>query len=172
MNIPKWLVIVLIAVIVVCLLLTVWAVFFRNIADKPLAPDYAPIEKDENAEKIEGDSGDKMEASEGGGAVSISFSDEISVDISEKRVSLYFANPGKSLQDIVLQVVIQDEIIVQTGTIAPGMQIRKASLLNKMENRLSEGIYNGKLVVLYYDTETSERAMISTEIPVTITVND
>ena len=73
---------------------------------------------------------------------------------------------------MVLQVVIQDEIIVQTGTIAPGMQIRKASLLNKIENRLSEGIYNGKLVVLYYDTETGERAMISTEIPVTITVND
>ena len=60
MNIPKWLMIILIAVIVVCLLLTVWAVFFRNPADKPITPDYAPIEKDENAEKIEGDSGDKM----------------------------------------------------------------------------------------------------------------
>ncbi|MBQ8404507.1 MAG: hypothetical protein IJX55_08820 [Clostridia bacterium] len=170
MNIPKWLVIALIAVIIICLLLTVWALFFRIPANTPLTPDYAPVEKEENAENIEGDDDTKLTASPGGGAVGIIYSDKITIDLSDKKASLYFANPGKSLQDMVLQVVIQDEILVQTGTINPGKQVRTLNLLVGKESLLTEGVYEGKLMAHYYNTETGEKAMVSTAISVTITV--
>ncbi|MBQ7290798.1 MAG: hypothetical protein IJW76_03620 [Clostridia bacterium] len=170
MNIPKWLVIALIVLIIACLIITSWALFFRTPANTPLTPDYAPVEKEENAENIEGDDDTKLEADEGGGAVGLTFSDKITIDLSDKKAALYFANPGKSLQDMVLQIVIQDEIIVQTGTINPGKQVRQVDLLDGAEKRLAEGIYEGKFVVLYYDVETGERAMVSTDLLVTITV--
>ncbi len=171
MTIPKWVVIALIATIIFCLILTIWALFFRQPASTtPLTPDYAPLEAEKNAEDIEGDDDTKMEAEQGGGAVGITYSSNVIIDLSEKKAALYFANPGKSVQDMVLQIAVQDEIIVQTGTIKPGKQVRVLDLLEGRERLLAEGIYNGKLVAHYYDPETGEKAMLSTEFLITITV--
>lgn len=40
------------------------------------------------------------------------------------------------------------------------------------EKRLTAGGYNGKFIVLYYDRTSGEKAMINTEIPVTVTVTE
>ncbi len=173
MNVPKWLVVALSAIIVVSVTLTVWAIFFREPDTPPvLTPDYAPVEKEENAENIENDDDTKMEAEQGGGAVGIMYSDQVTIDLSDKKATLYFANPGKSLQDMVLQIVIKDEIIVQSGTIVPGKQIRTIDILDGKEKLLSEGIYDAKFVAYYYDAETGERAMLNTEIIITVTVKN
>lgn len=161
---------ILLAVTAAAIAVTVWALFFRE--TKPvLAPDYAPQAEEQNAETIPGDSGEKLEKPQGGGSVSLTYSKEVSIDLSEETASLVFANPGKSNQDIVLQIMIRDEVILQSGTLKPGNQVTTLELLSDAAGKLSPGGYDGKFVVFYYDQTTGEKAVVNTEIPISITVN-
>ena len=146
----------------------IWALFFRG--GPELTPDYAPQDMEQNAETIPDDTGDKMENPEGGGSVSLTYSNAVTVDLSDKMASLYFANPGKSNQDMVVQIVIQDSVISRSGTLQPGKQVKLLNLLDGAEKQLREGGYEGKFIVLYYDQSSGEKAMVNTEIPVTINV--
>ena len=163
------LILLLITVIAICV--TVWALFFRD-TGPVLAPDYAPQEEEQNAETIPGDTGEKLDNPEGGGSVSLTYSREVSIDLSDEIATLLFANPGKSNQDMVLQIVIQDTVIVQSGTLKPGNQVTTLDLLDGAAKKLSAGTYEGNFNVLYYNPETGEKAIVNTEIPITITVNN
>lgn len=148
---------------------TVWAIFFRT-PSVELTPDYAPQEIEQNVETIADDPQEKLEADEGGGAVSISYGANVSVILSNQTVALYFANPAKSTQDMLIQLVVQDTVLVQSGRIEPGNQVTTLNLADGAADMLSAGGYEGALMVYYYDHTTGERAMINTEIPVVITV--
>ena len=163
------LIIILLCVTLIAVGVTVWALFFRD-AGPTLAPDYAPQEMEQNAETIPDDTGDKMENPEGGGSVSLTYSNKVTIDLSDKMASLYFANPGKSNQDMVIQIAIQDTVILQSGTLKPGNQVKLLNLLEGAEEMLQPGGYEGKFIVLYYDQTSGEKAMVNTEIPITITV--
>ena len=165
------LILILLMITIAALAVTVWALFFRD-SGPVLAPDYAPQEEEQHAETIPNDDGEKMDQPEGGGSVSLSYAREVTVNLSDETVSLYFANPGKSNQDIVLQVVIQGEVIVQSGTLKPGNQVTSLELLEGTKKILAAGGYEGQFVVLYYHPETGEKAVVNTEIPVTITVKE
>ena len=149
--------------------ITVWALFFRD-TGPTLAPDYAPQEMEQHAESIPDDEGGKMDTPEGGGSVSLTYSNKVTIDLSDKMASLYFANPGKSNQDMVIQIAIQDTVILQSGTLVPGQQVKLLDLMEGAEKQLSPGGYEGKFIVLYYDQTSGEKAMVNTEIPITITV--
>ena len=164
---------ILAVITVAALCVTMWALFLREPDDNNkviLNPDYAPQNKEENAETIPDDTGDKMENPEGGGAVSLTYSNEVTIDISDKAAALYFANPGKSNQDMVIQIAIQDTIILQSGTLSPGNQVKLLNLLEGAEDMLQPGGYEGKFIVLYYDQTSGEKSMVNTEIPITINV--
>lgn len=162
---------ILLIITVIAICVTVWALFFRD-SGPALAPDYAPQEEEQNAETIPNDTGEKMENPEGGGSVSLTYSREVSIDLSDETATLLFANPGKSNQDMVLQIVIQDTVIVQSGTLKPGNQVTALDLLDGAAKKLSAGTYEGNFNVLYYNPETGEKAIVNTEIPITITVNN
>lgn len=166
----KLLILLLLLITVIAVSVTIWAVFIRDNTPTVLTPDYAPVETEEHAEEIPNDTDEQMESSEGGGAVSLTYTDEVSIDLSEKQASLLFGNPGKSNQDAVIQIIIQDEIIVQSGTLKPGHQVTTLDLLDGADKLLSEGTYKGKLNILYYNQESGEKAILNTEIPVDITV--
>lgn len=163
---------ILALITVAALCVTIWVVFFRepNGNKTILTPDYAPQQKEENAETIPDDTGEKMENTEGGGAVSLTYSNEVTIDLSDKTASLYFANPGKSNQDMVIQIAVQDTIILQSGTLASGNQVKLLSLLDGAEDMLRVDGYEGKFIVLYYDQTSGEKSMVNTEIPITINV--
>ena len=166
---------ILALITVAALCVTMWALFFREPSAGDdnkviLNPDYAPQKQEQNAETIPNDTGDKMAPPEGGGAVSLTYSNEVKIDISDKAAAVYFANPGKSNQDMVLQVVIQDTVILQSGTLKPGNQVKLLNLLEGAEKMLQPGGYEGKFVVLYYDPISGEKSMVNTEIPITINV--
>lgn len=165
------LILILLIITVIAICVTVWALFFRD-TGPVLAPDYAPQEEEQNAETIPGDTGEKLDNPEGGGSVSLTYSREVSIDLSDKTATLLFANPGKSNQDMVLQIVIQDTVIVQSGTLKPGNQVTALDLLDGAAKKLSAGTYEGNFNVLYYNPETGEKAIVNTEIPITITVNN
>lgn len=168
---PNLLIPILIVITIIAICVTVWALFFRN-SGPTLAPDYAPQEEEQNAETIPGDTGEKLDNPEGGGSVSLTYSREVSISLNEETATLLFANPGKSNQDIVLQIVVQDTVIVQSGTLKPGNQVTTLELLDGMAKKLSAGTYEGNFVVLYYHPETGEKAIVNTEIPITITVKN
>lgn len=163
-------IIVLILLLLITIGITVWALFFRD-TTPVLAPDYAPQQTEENAEPIDDDTdGEKLQQQQGGGAVSLTYSKEVTIDLSDNVAKLLFANPYKSNQDMMLQIVIQDTVIVQSGLLTPGHQVTKLELFDNA--KLSKGTYEGKFVVLYYQKDTGEKAMINTEIPLTITVEE
>ena len=164
---------ILAVITVAALCVTMWALFLREPDDSNkviLAPDYAPQNKEENAETIPDDTSDKMENPEGGGAVSLTYSNEVTIDLSDKAAALYFANPGKSNQDMVIQIAIRDTVILQSGTLSPGNQVKLLNLLEGAEDMLQPGGYEGKFIVLYYDQTSGEKSMVNTEIPITINV--
>ena len=83
-----------------------------------------------------------------------------------------FANPGKSNQNVVVQIVIQDQVIVQSGTILPGRQVTALDLLDGAASMLTPGGYDGNFSILYYHPESGEKAIVNTEIPIHIEVRD
>lgn len=135
-----------------------------------LAPDYAPVNEEKYAEDI-GDDGDKkLDQAEGGGAVSLTYSTDVDISLDKKLATLFFANPSKSNQDMVLQIVVHDVVVAQSGTISPGKQIGKMDLLRSGARKLQAGGYDGKFVVLYYQPDTHEKTIVNTDIPIKITV--
>lgn len=164
-----WIGLVLLCITAAAIIIGIWAMNGKK-DEGPLVPDYAPVEKEDNAEKIENDDDQKLDKPEGGGSVSLSYSREITISLADQKAALYFANPGKSNEDIVVQLMIQDHVIAQSGTISPGYEIKSLDLDSSAESLLQEGTYEGTLVIHYYDQESGERAVLNTEIPVTITV--
>lgn len=165
----RLLILLLLFITIAAVGVSVWAIWFRD-TDPVLAPDYAPQQIEENAEPIGDDNDEKLSQPEGGGAVSLTYSKEVSISLSDKTAGLVFANPTKSNQDMVLQLVINDTVILQSGRLIPGNQVTALNLHDGAEKRLTTGGYNGKFVVLYYDRISGEKAMVNTEIPVTVTV--
>ena len=171
-NKKKWLLLLLLLLITIAAMsLSVWAVWFRD-STIVLAPDYAPQQIEENAEPVGDDGDEKLSQPEGGGAVGLTYAKEVDISLSDKSATLQFANPTKSNQDMVLQLEIDDVVILQSGRLEPGNMVTTLNLLDGAEKRLAAGGYNGKFVVLYYDRTSREKAVINTEIPVTVTVNE
>lgn len=151
--------------------MTIWALFFRE-SVPVLAPDYAP-EIESSASSSIATASTKLELHRGGGSRVVEpNSKDVSVNLSDKKIDLMFANPAKSTADMVLQLVIKDTVIMQSGRLRPGNQVTSLDLLDGVGNQLAAGGYDGKFVVLYYDQQSGEKAMIHTEIPVTVTVTE
>lgn len=164
-------IIMLLLLLIIAVGVTVWAVFFRD-SDSVLTPDYAPQSVEENAEPIGDESGEKLEQPEGGGSASLIYSKDVVIDLSDKTATLLFGNPSRSNSDIVVRLIIRDKVILQSGRIVPGNKVTSLNLLEGSEKMLLPGGYNGKFVVFYYNPTTGEKAMINTEIPVSITIQD
>ncbi len=164
----RLLLLLLLLLLLIAVGVTIWALFFRQAP--ALVPDYAPRQQEQHAEDI-GDSGEeKLTQSKGGGAVSLTYTTQVTISLADGQASLYFANPSRSNQDIVLQIVVQDVVLAQSGTISPGKQVTTLDLLEGAADQLSAGGYNGEFVVLYYQPDTHEKTIVNTQIPVNITV--
>ena len=166
----KLIIAALLAITMAAVSVTVWALFFRT-PEETLVPDYAPKATEAYAQVIPNDTAEKKSSEPGGGSVSLTYSNQVSIDMGKETAALLFANPGKSNQNMVLQIVIQNQVIVQSGKILPGHQVKKLDLLEDAASKLSPGGYEGKFVVLYYHPETEEKAIVSTEIPIQIEVH-
>lgn len=161
---------ILLGFIAVCAIgVTVWALFFRS--PVVLTPDYAPVEKEVNAEVIPDEAEkEKLTNPGGGGAVAMMYSIDVTVDRASGEASLLFGNPSESNQDVLLQIVVQDTVLAQSGTLSPGSQVQKLELLPGAADKLAAGGYDGLLRVIPYDSVTGEKAIMTNDIKVTVTV--
>lgn len=158
-------VLLLIAVLALCF--GIWAIWFR--APKVLDPDYAAKEPDKNAEQIEGDnSGEKLEVPDGGGAMSLIYSKEVEISLSDSKATFLVGNPAESTVYLVAEIVIQNRVIAQSGAIKPGYRLTELDLAAGAKDVLQAGGYDGKIVLYMYNSENDERAVLNSEIIVTV----
>ena len=162
---------ILLLITVTAVAVTVWALFFRT-PDVHLVPDYAPVSVEQNAKPIPGDREEGETAQPGSGSVTLTYSTETVVDLSSGRMALLFANPGRSNQDMVLQILVQETVIHQSGRITPGNQVTELELSDEVLEMLSPGGYEGSFCIFYYDRNSGEKALVHTEIPVSVMVTE
>ena len=68
---------------------------------------------------------------------------------------------------MLLQVVVQDVVVAQSGTLPPGNRLEALPLSEGV--RLSPGQYEGRFTIWFYHPDGS-RAQVSTEVPIALTV--
>ena len=73
---------------------------------------------------------------------------------------------------MVLLLSIQDRVIFQSGRLVSGHQLNKINLSETATSMLQPGGYDGCFQVFYYDQESAEKAIVNTEIPVSIQVKE
>ena len=168
----KILIIALLSVAVIAMIVMILVLALHK--DEVLTPDYAPEQLEQNAEKIEGESGEKLDVAEGGGAVALNYTTDVTIDLSDKSAAITFANPGKSHNNIVLRLVVQGTVVAQSGRIEPGYRVSKLDLLEGAAEKLAPGAYetDTRFEVLFYDPESDERAFTSVDIPLVVIVQE
>ncbi len=136
-----------------------------------LAPDYEFQTEDPNAKPLPIDpNATKLFASEGGGAINYIFTDSATLSLDTGKIAIRFENPAKSTHDVIIQLVIQDQLVAQSGIIKAGTKLEMLTLQDGMKEKLQKGIYNAKYTFLNYNPETGAKAMVNVESPITLTV--
>ena len=165
----NWIYIVLIILIVICVGIII-GLLLKN--QQTLTPDFAPGNIDTNAIK-EKDDGEKLSTNNGGGAVSLSYSNIVSVNTENKDIKMYFKNPSKSRESIVLEIVIKQKdeeyVISKSELLPPGYALYNMKLNKGI--KLQKGGYNGIFRTTYYDEETGVKQIVNTEIEISIEVS-
>lgn len=167
-NKSRTIIIILCAVIALLMVITVVVLIEKNKGIQ-IDPDYAAGEIDNKAKNLNKKE-EKNKTQAGGGSVSLDFAPTATV--KGKKISMNFSNPSRSTKDVVLQLIIEKNgkelIIAQSNRLPAGYQLKEMELDKSI--KLSNGIYEGKYTVLYYDSESNERSSLSTDLPITITV--
>lgn len=163
----KLLIILLIIGILICVGITIWAVFFRK---NDSTEDYPQKKIEQNQKPIEGDNSEKMDSTEGGGAINVTYSTEITASLSENKVTLYYANPYASNQNVSIQVMVDEVVIAESDLINPGNQVNELTLKKEAKSQLKAGGYDAQIVVQAYHPETGEKSMVDTKGEVSLVV--
>ena len=159
----KPLILILVLIAFISALIAFWAVFLRD--PTPVRPPDEHPSLETNAIPTEEE--EKMDQPEGGGSVFITYSDQVTISLAGQEVGLFFSNPSRSNQSMVLEIIIRDVTVAQSGALPPGYLVETLPLLGTA--KLSAGTYEGKFHVLFYNS-AGGKAILDTEIPVTITV--
>lgn len=167
----KWLIVILIIGIVVCLAVAILAIVLKE-SPEPISPDYPPQGTEQNQQPIDGDNGDKIDSPEGGGAINMTYNVNVTVDLSDEKVTLYYANPQASNQNVAILVMIGDLVVAKSDLINPGNQVTELALDEYAKSRLQAGGYDAELVVRAYDPDSGEKAMVDTKGEITVTVQN
>lgn len=164
------LIILLIIGMAICMAVTVWAVFFRQV--DTLSPDYPPQGVETGQTPIEDDDSSKIDSPDGGGAINVTFGTTATASLSGQTVSLYYANPNASNQNVSVLVMVEDLVVAKSELITPGHQLTQLTLEKEAAQKLQVGGYNAELVVRAYDPVSGEKAMVDTKGEITLTVTE
>lgn len=171
MNKRNIVIIILSILIVLCIGVTIWALFLRDGGgDQGITPDYPPQGVENGQTPIDGDDSDKMESPEGGGAINVTYGTSATVDLSQGIVAIYYANPNASNQNVAVLVMVDDLVVAKSDLITPGNQVTELVLEEYAKTKLQAGGYNAELVVRAYDPQTGEKAMVDTKGEIQLTV--
>ena len=153
-----------VALLAICI--AVWALFFRA-PETPADPEISPVADEHLTPTDDGDD-EKMPQAEGGGAVNITYSNEVTISLADATAAVQITNPTRSNQSMLIQLMIQDVKVGQSGTIPPGNQLAVIPLNENIT--IEPGSYDGKFQLLFFDVKTNQQANLTTSIPVTIRI--
>ena len=129
-------------------------------------PDHPLPEIDPDIETLP-DDGDKVQSESGGGFVSMVFSYDVTVSLSEEKATITYQNPNKSNHAVVLELYLVSDgaeyFLGRTGLIPAGGAIYQMDV-SERDASIRAGIYTGLYRTYYYDPLTGERAAISSDI--------
>ena len=154
----------IVALLAVCV--AVWALCFRA-PESPTGQEISPV-ADEHLTPTDDGHDEKMPQAEGGGAVNITYSNQVTISLADAVANVQITNPTRSNQSMLIQLMIQDVKVGQSGTIPPGNQLTMIPLEESVT--LEAGKYEGMFHLLFFDTETNVQASLETNIPVNIIV--
>lgn len=146
-------IVIITAIVVAAGVLVLWKIT----ENKPLLPDRAPVDVEENA-VINNEAEQKIDTPPGGGGASLSYAKEITIDLSSGLASLYFENPGKSPHDAAIFIVVQDTVILQSNLLPPGSLLTSLPIPEKGVP-LERGSYDAKILVQFYDEDGAPLAV-------------
>ena len=132
--------------------------------DGHLPPDRAP-EQDPNAVPYE----EALSGGEGG-SVTLRYQAAAEIDRESGTAAIAFVDPASSDQGLVIQLLIQGEVLAESGLLPPGTAVYTLALLPGAAERLEPGDYDGSFLVSYYDTESGQRSALQTEAEIRVTV--
>ena len=173
-------ILLLLILLLAALRFTLWYIRFTDVKTPPSAPEHVSDKIEDPTEDLSDSIKDTEDLTEdssnveiflqqqGDDAVILTYSKEVIIDLSEKTVQMFFANPEKYNKNMMLQIVIQDSVISQSGLITPGQQVIKLDLSKDIG--LWRGLYEGKVVVDFYQPDSGEKEKVNAEFLVTITV--
>ena len=81
----KWLIPLLLLITIASVAITVATLLKPSTVQ---APDFAPQTVDDNAHKMEDENTDKLETQEGGGAISLTYSTQVEVDLGDGQAHI------------------------------------------------------------------------------------
>ena len=154
----------IVALLAICV--AVWALFFHA-PETPADPEISPMADEHLTPTDDGDD-EKMPQAEGGGAVNITYSNEVTISLADATAAVQITNPTRSNQSMLIQLMIQDVKVGQSGTIPPGNQLAVIPLNENIT--IEPGSYDGKFQLLFFDVKTNQQANLTTSIPVTIRI--
>lgn len=164
---------ILSVIITVAICITLWVIFFKDNGGKPqLTPDYPPQSIEGNQKPIDGDNSQKIPTSIGGGAINVTYAKEMILDLSDNSISLYYANPNASQQNVAISIIIGEVTVATSGLITPGNMVTELNLESGVKDMLSRGGYDATLLIKAYHPKTNEKAMVDTKADIIINVEE
>ena len=95
---------------------------------EPPSPDYPEPPVDTNAETFVETEEPKLNKTEGGGAVGLTYQTEVTVFISSGIANVMFANPSRSVDNVSVVLYVDGFRVAESGIIPPGNQITTLTL--------------------------------------------
>ena len=160
--------IVLVALASACVTALVMLLVLSSSTKHPMPSDHPPPNNEDNVEVVDSEE-EKMVAPDGGSALSLQYTKDVTIDLERETATLYFKNAGKSLQDAVLFLVIEDTVILQSGLLPAGNAVRSLSLPSG-GTPLHPGIYEGVFCVQFYHSDGTSAQLNSRIEGITVTV--
>lgn len=167
------------AVVIVASIVVGVVLIVNNNKEEPpttvLVPDFAPEDKEPNAEKVPETGGEteKGEKPEGGNSAQLFWKDEAVVDLSDNTITFSYTNTAASHVASLLKIYAQDQLIAESGVIDPGYKLSTLTLLPGAKDKLAAGAgYNGVIRCYFYDEETGVKQFVDSEIKISITVQE
>ena len=102
------------------------------------------------------------------------FNETIHIDRNTGYCYLNFENPSYAQNTMVIYFAAEDEertIMARSGAVTPGHKLDYLELEDAGYDIINSGVRTGVVVLVAYDSETSEKAMVNTELPVRIVLD-
>jgi len=110
---------------------------------------------------------------EGSNFVSVQLNQIVNVSLTTGECQLNFRNPGQSNHSVVVQLHLDDTIIAESGAVPPGYILDSLRLTTMPDSAtLLPGEFGATAFLVFYDINTHNRAMVESQFPVVLVVED